>query len=120
MSYPDDLTRLYHMRDAAKEILIFMKNKGRDDLENNRMLSLAVVKDLEIIGEAASRVSLDCHHRHLQLPWSDIIGMRNRLVHAYYGINFDVVWQTVSKDLLPLIALLDKVIEEEMERLKDN
>ena len=65
------------MRDAAQEILIFMKNKGRDDLENNRMLSLAVVKDLEIIGEAASRLSLDCHHRHLQLPWSETTPISN-------------------------------------------
>lgn len=113
MSYPDDLTRLCYIRDAAQEIFIFMKDKGRDDLEMDRMLSLAVVKDLEIIGEAASRVSKDCQKRHLQLPWADMIGMRNRLVHAYYGINYDIVWQTISKDLLPLIALLDRVIEEE-------
>ncbi|MDJ0730053.1 MAG: DUF86 domain-containing protein [Crocosphaera sp.] len=113
MSYPDDLTRLFYMRDAAQEILNFMRDKNRDDLERDRMLSLAVVKDLEIIGEAASRVSLDCQKRHLQLPWSDMIGMRNRLVHAYYGIDYDIVWQTVSENLLPLIMLLDKVIEKE-------
>ena len=77
------------------------------------MLSLAVVKDLERIGEAASRVSLDCQQRHLQLPWSNIISMRNRLVHGYYGIDYDIVWQTVSEDLLSLRVLLDKIIEEE-------
>ncbi|MGK7880125.1 MAG: DUF86 domain-containing protein [Crocosphaera sp.] len=113
MSYPDDLTRLCHMRDAAQEILNFMKDKNRDDLETDRMLSLAVVKDLEIIGEAASRVSLDCQRRHLQLPWGDMIGMRNRLVHAYYGINYDIVWQTVSENLLPLIMSLEQIIEKE-------
>jgi uncharacterized protein with HEPN domain len=77
------------------------------------MLSLAVIKDLEIIGEAASRISQDCQNRHPELSWSNMIGMKNRLVHAYYGINLDIVWQTVSQDLLPLLQVIDKIIIEE-------
>ena len=63
------------------------------------MLARALVKDIEIIGEAASRVSQDFRATHPQLPWADIVGMRNRLIHAYFDINLDRVWDTIKKDL---------------------
>ena len=72
MTAIDDLTRLHHMQDAAREAIAFMSGKTRDDLANNRMLVLAVVKDLEIIGEAASRVSIECRARHPNIPWAPV------------------------------------------------
>lgn len=102
------------MKDAAMEVLEFVKGKTKGDLENDRILQLAVVKDLEIIGEAASRISTECRDRYPELLWGDMIGMRNRLVHAYYGINLDMVWDTISNDLEPLVALLEKAIANTM------
>lgn len=113
MTAIDDLTRLYHIQDAAREIIDFMSGKSRDDLANNRMLVLAVVKDLEIIGEAAGRVSTECRARHPNIPWAVMVGMRNRLTHAYFSIDLDIVWDTIANDLAPLVEQLERVIQEE-------
>jgi uncharacterized protein with HEPN domain len=74
------------------------------------MLVLALVKDIEIIGEAASKVSQECQNEHPQIPWHAIIGMRNHLIHAYFNIDLDQVWSTIQGDLHPLIAQLKAVI----------
>ncbi|NEO17722.1 MAG: DUF86 domain-containing protein [Moorea sp. SIO4G2] len=115
MTAIDDLTRLHHMQDAAIEALGFMSGKTREDLAKDRMLVLAVVKDLEIIGEAAGRISAECRGRHADIPWAVMIGMRNRLTHAYFSIDLDIVWGTVRNDLVPLVEQLQRVIQEESE-----
>lgn len=112
MTAIDDLTRLHHMQDAAKEAIDFMLGNTRDDLANNRMLVLAVVKDLEIIGEAAARVSTECRARYPNIPWAVMVGMRNRLTHAYFSIDLNIVWNTVTNDLAPLVEQLERVIQE--------
>jgi uncharacterized protein with HEPN domain len=89
------------MRDAAAEALRFAPGRVRADLEGDRMLVLAILKDLEIIGEAASRVSSLAMKANPSIPWDDIIGMRNRLVHGYFDVNLDVVWETISNDVPP-------------------
>lgn len=106
----DDLTRLHHMQDAAREALGFVAGRNRSELDTNRMLVLALVKDLEIIGEAASKISMECRSRNPGLPWAEMIGMRNRLTHAYFGIDLDIVWDTVTSNLSPLVAELESVI----------
>lgn len=78
----DDLIRVRHMRDAAIEALSFVVGKTRSDLVNDRMLVLAIIKELEIIGEAASKVSPETRERFVDIPWQDIVGMRNRLIHG--------------------------------------
>ena len=113
MSKIDNLTRLLHMRDAAIEAIDFVSGRRRDELNNNRMLTLALVKDIEIIGEAASRISAECRARYPQLPWVQIIGMRNRLTHAYFEVNLDIVWQVVTNDLPTLVIELEQIISLE-------
>jgi uncharacterized protein with HEPN domain len=108
-----DNIRLRHMLDAAREALSFARNCTRADLDTNRMLVLALVKDVEIIGEAATRISEEGQDANPQIPWSDIIGMRNRLIHAYFDINLDIVWDTVTANLPPLIAALEKIMTPE-------
>ena len=104
-----DSIRLRHMLDAAKEALSFASGKSRTDLESNRMLVLALVKDIEIIGEAASRVSEEFKARYSQIPWLEIIGMRNRLIHVYFDVDLDVLWSTVTKNLPQLVVELDNL-----------
>ena len=87
-----DVNRLRHIRDAAAEVLRFAAGKIRADLDHDRMLVLAILRDLEVIGEAASRVSLAARQSSLTIPWDDMIGMRNRLVHGYFDVNLDTVW----------------------------
>ncbi len=108
----DDLIRLQHMIDAAKETLSFAKNKAKEDLYADRMLALSIVKSIEIIGEAASTVSKEFQKKHREIPWVSIIAMRNRLIHVYFDIDLDRVWDTITDDLPPLITALEKVISQ--------
>jgi len=71
---------------------------------------LSLVKSIEILGEAASRVSPEARAECPNVPWTDIVAMRNRLIHAYFDINRDIVWHTVTEEFPPLIADLEKVI----------
>ena len=111
MSIQDDKTRIKHMFDAAQKAITFTNNRTFQDLEEDEMLALALVKLIEIVGEAASRVSKDYQANHTQIPWSAMIGMRNRLVHAYFDINLKILWQTTQEDLPSLIAELNKLPE---------
>jgi uncharacterized protein with HEPN domain len=79
----DDLIRLRHMLDAGKKAISFAANKSRSDIDDDPMLGFALMKAIEIIGEAASKVSRDSQERHQEIPWAEIVGMRNRLIHAY-------------------------------------
>jgi uncharacterized protein with HEPN domain len=106
----DDRVRLHHMLDAAKEAVSFVRNKSRGSLDKDRKLVLALVKAIEIIGEAAANVTKECREDLPSIPWANITGMRNRLIHAYFDINLDIIWQTVSEDLPPLIAELEKIV----------
>ena len=109
----DDLVRMRHMLDAAKEVLSFAKNKTRGDLDSERMLVLSIVKAIEIIGEGASKVTQETREAYTELPWANIIAMRNRLIHVYFDIDLDRVWDTVTDDLPPLIGSLEKIILRE-------
>ena len=104
----DDLVRLQHMLDAAEEAVSFARGQTRAGLEQDRKLVLALVKDVEIIGEAAYRISPATHERLSDIPWDDIIGMRHRLVHAYFEIILAILWRTIEDDLPPLIAVLQQ------------
>ena len=106
----DDEIRLRHMLEAAREALSFVAGKTRSDLDRNRQLVLALVKCIEIIGEAAANVSEDGKTRATDMPWPRIIGMRNFLVHVYFRINLDIVWSTLLEDLPPLIAQLEDIL----------
>ena len=78
----------------------------------DRVLHLALTRLVEIIGEAANRVSSDTQKKHPEVPWPKIIGMRNRLVHGYDVIDFDLLWDTVTTDLPPLMNALKGIVEE--------
>ena len=107
----DDVVRLRHMLDSGREALGFARSRGRSDLDSDRMLVLALVKDAEIIGEAASQISEETRAQLPGLPWADMIAMRHRLVHAYFDINLDVLWQTVQQDLPPLVTALGEALK---------
>jgi len=105
-----DTIRLRHMLDAARKAISFAEGYTRNDLDKNEMLTLSLVKCIEIIGEAASKVSDKCQSECANVPWADIIGMRNRLIHAYFDINLNIVWQTVTEELPPLVKELEELL----------
>ena len=109
----DDLIRLRHMLDAAKEAVAFARDKTKEDFDNDRMLILSIVKSIEIIGEAASRVTKEGRDRQPEIPWLDIVAMRNRLIHVYFDIDVERVWDTITDDLPPLIVVLERILNFE-------
>jgi len=106
----DDQIRLRHMLDAAREAMQSAQDRSRTDLDNDRIWALGVVKCVEIIGEAAAQVSEETRSQRPQIPWRAIIAMRNRLVHAYFDIDLDQVWQTLTDDLPGLAAELEEML----------
>ena len=85
------------------------------EFENDDLHQLAILKAVEIIGEAASRISEETKAKHPDISWTEIIGMRNRFVHAGFAIQRDILWQTVQDDLPPLIAQLEALVPPEPE-----
>ena len=111
MTQHDDNVRLRHMLDHAQEALSMASGKQRQDIKQDRMLELALVKLIEIIGEAASRVSPEGQNEYPSIPWPLIIGMRNRLTHGYDQVDLKILWDTIEFDLPPLITELEKILE---------
>ncbi len=106
----DDETRLRHMLDAAHEAIEMARGQQRADLDTDRKLCLSLVHLLEIIGEATKGVSPHFRENHPDLPWKKMTGMRDRLIHGYFDVNLDIVWQTVAEDLPELIARLEDIV----------
>lgn len=112
MPQHEDSVRLRHMLDAARKAAEFIRHRTRRDLEKDEQLALSLTHLLEIIGEAAGRVSAENRKTYPNIPWPQIVGMRNRLIHAYFDIDLDEIWRTVQEDLPPLIAELEQIISQ--------
>ena len=106
----EDRVRLSHMLDGALEIQQYVDASARGDLDNDRKLVHSLVRLLEIIGEAANQVSDELREDVSEVPWTVIIGMRNRLVHAYFAIDLDVIWSTSTEDIPLLITELKGIL----------
>lgn len=113
----EDIVRLQHMLDAAQEARGFIQGKRRSDLENDRMLALSLIKEIEIIGEAASRITLPTQEKCVDIPWMHVVSMRNRLVHGYFDIDLDRIWFTVTEDLPQLTEALQKSLVDPLDDL---
>jgi len=112
MSRHDDKTSLKDMLSHAREAVELIGKTGREELGRDRVMQLALTRLVEIVGEADNRVSLEIRQKTPEIPWPQIVGMRNRLIHGYDVIDCDLLWDTVTNDLPPLITALKTVIEE--------
>ena len=111
---PDkDRVRLFHMRDAALEAIALVQDKSRPDLNKDRLLNLALVRLMEIVGEAAARISESTRKRHPEILWPKIVGLRNRLIHGYDKVDFVVPWLVLWDDLPLLVKELVAIIGTE-------
>jgi uncharacterized protein with HEPN domain len=107
MSLPEnDEVRLRHMLDAAQQALLFCAGRSRADLDGDVMLRFALVHAITVVGEAAAKISTPTRDALPGIAWASIVGMRNRLVHAYFDIDADVLWASVEEGLPPLVAQL--------------
>ena len=98
------------MIDAGEEALSFTSNVTEENFSKNRMLILSVIKDIEIIGEAAAKISEETKLKYPNIPWKDMIGMRNRLIHGYFDVDIKLVWNTTCNNLPQLLKALKKIL----------
>lgn len=110
MTPAEDVVRLKHMLDYAREAIDFARGKIWADLDADRLYNLAMTRPVELVGESAAHVSIDTQQEFSQVLWPQIIAARNRLIHGYDQINFDILWDIVDLDLPPLVAQLELVL----------
>ena len=103
----NDKMYLGHIRDAIEKVEAYVDGYTFEQFLNDNKTYDAVIRELGIIGEAANRVSEAFQNEHAEIPWSDISGMRNRLIHDYLGIKPEIVWNTCLKDLPHVKSILD-------------
>ena len=103
---PEDRIRILHMIEAAETARDFVAARTRNDLDSDRMLVFALVRAIEVVGEAASKVTGETRAAAADIPWSLVVSMRNRSIHAYFEVDHDVVWKTATEELPELLPKL--------------
>jgi len=112
MAQHDDSIGLRHMLDRARQARTLARGRSRGDLDSDDMLQLALTRLVEVIGEAATRVSAPTREKHPEIPWSDIVGMRNRLIHGYDTVDLGLLWDTIDADLPAVIVQLENILKD--------
>jgi uncharacterized protein with HEPN domain len=102
------------MIEAAETACGFVSGKVRGDLDSDRMLVFALVRAIEIVGEAGSKASAPTREGASDIPWSRIVSMRNRLIHAYFDVDREVVWKTATEELPQLLPRLKALIGQKL------
>lgn len=95
----DDLVYLRHVLDAISRIEAYTNDVNSEAFVKNNLLQDGVIRQIEIISEATKRLSKDIREQYPRIPWKDIVGMRDKLIHDYFGVDVDAVWDTVQKDI---------------------
>jgi len=109
----NDVIYLKHILDAISRIEEYVKGVKREDYMRNNLLQDGVIRQIEIMGEAAKRLSSEIKEKYPNLPWKDMAGMRDKLIHDYFGVDLDAVWETVEKDIPLLKREVKKIIKRE-------
>ena len=99
--------------DSILKIEQFTKDMEFNHFKDDVKTSYAVIRAFEIIGEAAKEIPMEIRDKYSDLPWKEMASMRDKLIHAYFGVNLEVVWKTVHEDIPSLKPLVKKAIEEE-------
>ena len=111
----NDLIRLSHVRDAAEKALAFIEGKTRESLDEDDLLVFGLMRAFTIIGEAASNITDSFQAAHPEIPWALMIGMRHRIVHAYFDVDLDIVWDTVTENLPSLLKVVEPILSTDNE-----
>lgn len=112
MKKKDDTVYLKHILDAISLIEEYTNGMTYDDFIDNHLVQDGVIRQIQIIGEATKRLSNSLKEKNKQIPWRDITGMRDKLVHDYLGVDLDAVWYTIEKDIPSLKSKIKKILEK--------
>lgn len=109
----DDTVYLRHILDAVAQIQEYLAGVNQSQFGQSKLLQDAVIRELEIIGEASRQLSHKFQKEHANIPWGHMIALRNRLIHAYFHVNLQTVWEIVENDLPALKASVGIILKEE-------
>ena len=107
-----DRLRLQHMLDACDALMEFVSGRKEEDLLTDKMLLAAVSRQIEIIGEAASMLTIELRAQHPNVPWKQIIGMRHKIIHEYFAVQTETVWDVTQNDVPVLREQLAAIIDQ--------
>jgi uncharacterized protein with HEPN domain len=114
MSRRDPMVAVQQMRDNARRVLTTMQGRSRSDLDVDPLLEAALIRWMEVVGEAARRVPLEFRSRYTQVPWQDTTDLRNVLIHDYDTVDLDELWLIIQVHLPPLVEQLQAIIDENL------
>ncbi len=112
MSKRDQKLYLYDIRDSIEAIFSYIADMDKDDFIQDRKTYSAVIREFEIIGEATKNLSEEIIEKYNEIEWRDIVDFRNILIHEYFGVDFDIVWNVIQQDLPRLRRTIELIIQE--------
>ena len=110
-----DDARLMDILLACREAEDYVRGVSWEEFQEDRKLQRALCMVLEIVGEAARAVSKECKARHKDIPWRDLVGIRNRIIHEYFRLDLKIIWEIARKDIPALLAMVEPLVPPEME-----
>ncbi len=113
MSKRNQLLYLNDILDSVNAIFNFIENMGFDDFVNDRKTISAVIREFEVIGEAVNRLPEDIKKQYKEIEWRDIVDFRNLLIHQYFGVDLDIIWDTINSDLMLLKNVIIEIISKQ-------
>ena len=109
MRAKSDIVFIEHILDSINAIESFSKNMTERELTSNRLKQSAIVREIEIIGEAAKNISEEFKNKHKEVPWKEIIGTRDKLIHHYFGVDLNIIWRIVKTFIPELKKILENI-----------